>query len=1429
VNQSAAITSTNNTTMTVGTAGSFPFTATGSPSPTIGESGALPNGVLFNGGIISGTPAVGTSGVYSITITAHNGVGADATQNFTLTVDVSATITSANNTTMTVGIAGSFPVVATGLPAPTISEVGALPNGILLTGGILTGTPVAGTIGSYPITITAHNGVGADSTQNFTLTVNQSAAITSTNNTTMTVGTAGSFPFTATGSPAPTIGETGALPNGILFNGGIISGTPAAGTSGSYPLTITAHNGVGADATQNFTLTVDVSATITSVNNATMTVGVAGSFSIVTTGLPAPALTEAGALPNGVLLTGGVITGTPATGTVGIYPITITAHNGVGPDATQAFTLSVNQAPAFSSPNAVTFYVGAQDSFTVTTTGSPAPTLGVSGGLPTGVTFNSITGLLSGTPAAGSAASYTINFTLHNGVGPDVTQTLTLTVATVSNAPSINSPSSATFVIGTTGTFTVTGTGSPTPVFSDSAAVLPTGVTFNAATGVLSGMPAVGSLATYPITFTAANGGGTNATQSFTLNVDSVPAITSEPQSQTVSVGQGATFLVAVTGSTPLTYQWQVNGVNVGGATSSSYSVPVTTANNDGTTFAVVVSNAVGSATSTAATLTVDTPPAISAPPTSQTVAVGETATFTVAATEKGILPLSYQWTKSNVTIAGATSPSYTTPVTLQSDNGEQFTVTVSNTLGTVSSTAVTLTISQPASPATYFVDFASGADTNGGLSTNSPWRYAPGMAGCASNCTVFGLHPGDKVIFKGGVTWNITGFPLVVNASGTSGNPIYYGVDQTWFAGATWSRPVFDLVSSTWHEAPILANSVNFVTFDNLEITNEEVDNTGSWPPRGGITVNGGSNVTIQNCYIHGWSIQQPQSGSDASPTGGIAFYNGSTAGTVQNCVLDGSPESNSGVGIYGGASIHGNVIENVPNGIVVTDPSAVVSGNQVFDVPYSVDPVENSTAIFAFSSGSINNNIIHDLVPGASALHLEAGANEAGNTQSVYNNLIWNVGDTAPVVIASDFLGSVSPSNQFIYNNTLSGGATAGCITVNPNYFVPTNLTIQNNHCISDTPATSAWCWNQAGGNFDCGSVSTVTFSNNVLMTSNAAASAGYNLNSSFQPTAANSATVGVGLNLASNCTTIGASLCVDRLNVLRPSGSTAWDAGAYQFQSGAGNVAPIITQQPMRQEITAGSTATFSVTAAGSAPLSYQWQQNGVAISGATSSTFISPASSVDGTLFAVIVRNAVGSVTSSPAILSVSTAPGQLTLNPANGLNFATVNLGTTSSMTVTLTNTSVDYITISNTSVTGPGFTANGVPSGIILAPGEVATLNVLFAPSVTGTAVGSVIIGSDATGSPITILLSGTVITPPHSANLTWNPNLSPVFGYNLYRATNQYGPYTKLNSALLTVTQFTDLTVVPGQTYLYWVTAVYSDTLESPFSDSVTAVIPIP
>src|SRR5205807_3886451 len=88
--------------------------------------------------------------------------------------------------------------------------------------------------------------------------VNQAPAINSTASTTFTVGTAGSFTVTATGFPATTFSETGALPSGVtLSSGGVLSGTPAANTGGTYPITITASNGVSPNATQNFTLAVN--------------------------------------------------------------------------------------------------------------------------------------------------------------------------------------------------------------------------------------------------------------------------------------------------------------------------------------------------------------------------------------------------------------------------------------------------------------------------------------------------------------------------------------------------------------------------------------------------------------------------------------------------------------------------------------------------------------------------------------------------------------------------------------------------------------------------------------------------------------------------------------------------------------------------------------------------------------------------------------------------------------------------------------------------------------------------------------------------------------------------------------------------------------------------------------------------------------------
>ena len=384
-----------------------------------------------------------------------------------------------------------------------------------------TGTDTGGIVASF-----SGDSTNLLSQNSGNLVVTQAPAITSANSTTFTVGTAGSFTVTATGTPTPTLSETGALPSGVTFDAatGVLSGTPAAGTGGTYPLTFTAANGVPPNATQTFTLTVDQAPAITSANSTTFTVGTAGSFTMTTTGFPTPTpLTETGTLPTGVTFVdnkNGTATlgGTPAAGTGGTYPLTFTASNGVGSAATQTFTLTVNQVPAITSATSQSFAIGIANTFTVTATGFPTPTLSESSTdmLPSGVTFDAATGVLSGTPAATAGGTYTLHFTAINTVS-SVTQTFTLTV---NQAPAITSAPSATLTVGTP-TFTVTTSGFPAPALAETG-TLPTGVTFvdngnGTATITRTATATAGTSATLMIT--ATNTVGSSPPQTFTLKV----------------------------------------------------------------------------------------------------------------------------------------------------------------------------------------------------------------------------------------------------------------------------------------------------------------------------------------------------------------------------------------------------------------------------------------------------------------------------------------------------------------------------------------------------------------------------------------------------------------------------------------------------------------------------------------------------------------------------------------------------------------------------------------------------------------------------------------------------------------------------------------------------------------------------------------------
>src|SRR5438132_11317597 len=200
---------------------------------------------------------------------------------------------------------------------------------------------------------------------------------------------------------------------------------------------------------------------------------------------------------------------------------------------------------------------------------------------------------------------------------------------------------------------------------------------------------------------TTVNGANVTAVN-FTDNAVAVaPTITTQPANQTVTAGQAASFTVVAGGTAPLSYQWQKNSVNIAGATAASYTTPVTTTADSGSTFRVVVTNTAGTVTSAAGTLTVNAAavaPTITTQPANQTVTAGQTASFTVVA--GGTAPLNYQWQKNRVNIAGATAASYTTPVTTTADSGSSFRVVVSNSAGTVTSSAATLTVNPAPAPA---------------------------------------------------------------------------------------------------------------------------------------------------------------------------------------------------------------------------------------------------------------------------------------------------------------------------------------------------------------------------------------------------------------------------------------------------------------------------------------------------------------------------------------------------------------------------------------------------------------------------------------------------------------------------------------------------------------------------------------------------------
>lgn len=336
---------------------------------------------------------------------------------------VAPKITSANTANFQAGTEGvTFTVTATGLPAPTLSVSGDLPTGVTFDSatGVFSGTPGANTQGTYPMTITASNGILPNAGQKFMLVVGASTEFTNGPSAIVYVGQQADVRFSAMGQV--TIALTGLLPKALIFDSPVDSGTgtlhgiPQAGSGGVYRLTEKTDNGV--IATAPFTLYVYEAPAITSPNSLTTSPGATVSFQVTATGYPDPTFGFAGALPKGMDFDSstGKFVGTPDAGSGGPYSGTITATNAVK-TVSQSFTVTVNEAPAISSASETTFTAGVNNTFTVTTTGSPTPSIGASGLNPSapwlGVTANSLTG----NPPVTAVGKYTLTLNASNSQG----------------------------------------------------------------------------------------------------------------------------------------------------------------------------------------------------------------------------------------------------------------------------------------------------------------------------------------------------------------------------------------------------------------------------------------------------------------------------------------------------------------------------------------------------------------------------------------------------------------------------------------------------------------------------------------------------------------------------------------------------------------------------------------------------------------------------------------------------------------------------------------------------------------------------------------------------------------------------------------------------------------------------------------------------
>jgi hypothetical protein len=957
----------------------------------------------------------------------------------------------------------------------------------------------------------------------------------------------------------------------------------------------------------------------------------------------------------------------------------------------------------------------------------------------------------------------------------------------------------------------------------------------------------------YAVVVTNGSGFATSAPAVLTVMVP--PTITTQPQSHTNVAGTIATFGVSVSGSVPLSYQWQFNGGNISGATDAALTLNNVQPTDVGS-YGVVVTNPAGTVTSAVALLTVWLPPNITAQPQSRTNILGTSAAFGVAA--DGTAPVSYQWQFNGGNIVGATATNFTIGSVQASDAGN-YAVIVINSAGSVTSALAALTVWLPpiiiAQPQSRTNVVGTSAGFTVGLTGTSPFSYqwqfnGANIAGATgATFTIGNAQTSDAGSYSVVVT-NVAGSITSAAAALTMLVPPAITTQPQSRTNVPTTTATFNAVASG--TAPLSYqwqfNGANIpgATATSLTLNAVQASDAGNYAV---VVTNAGGSVTSALAVLTVWvppSISlQPQSRTNVVGTS-----------AVFNVAANGTPPLSyqwqfSGANIAGATAASFTIASVQPSdagsyAVVVTNSigsmTSAVAVLTVWIPPAITSQPQSRTNVVGTGAGfsvaasgtaplSYQWQFNGSNVSGATATALTLNNVQASDAGS-YSAVVTNSGGSITSSIAALTVW-VPPSVASQPQSRTNVVGTGAAFTVAVNGTAPfsyqwqvnganvtaatgANFTIANVQP-SDAGSYTVLVTNSAGSVTSAGAILTVLVPPSITIQPQSQTNV---VGTAATLTAAATGTAPLSYQWQFNNANIpGATTTSLTLSNVQIGDSGNYTVVATNSAGSSTSAVAVLTvwvppsvSQPQSRTNVVGTSALFSVTATGTVPLTYQWQRDGGNIPGAVgSSLLLSNVQSSDAANYSVVVTNVAGSVTSAVAALTIWSPPS-ISGQPQSRTNV----LGTTAVFAVAAVGTSpLSYqwqfnggnmsgaigtsLTLNNVQPADVGAYCVVVTNGAGAVTSAVVTLTVLLPPTLAMQPRSHTNVAS------VTAAFSAMAIgTPPFAYQWRFNGvNVAGASGPTLtlnYPQFGDSGNYTLFvtNAAGVATSSIATLTVLP-------------------------------